>query len=419
MAAVLANNISRLFKVKQDSNHDRIAILPGNNDPLPFIYNYDDSIMANFVIQAQKDKIIRERLIPHLEQLRPILHDYINTYLREYRVLLDQENPLMILYIILNNHLLYLENILISVNGGNITVDSPLYNCMIRIIILSFLCNTDFFYNMMILDTANQDRDYTLFIERLFEALCKSIRISLNTNIVTIIQNLIVSDISNTYFNELFLRLYRDNYYFFKFIINTHVGHLYNFPISFNGNGQIFDLDYNHIELQIDYIDRCFTEFMDILDAFVVESNSDTDDSNEEYEQVDTQHEENDNQSVRTPPPTKKRHARGITQKQKQPFVPPSLPIKGVVKFKITRNKTVPFKRASSSGTGLIMNNEGGGTRRNKKLNKLKTKKQRKQHKRKRNAAIRPTKTRSAPRRLRRVLRRSHATRKAAPRTRY
>ena len=62
-----------------------------------------------------------------------------------------------------------------------------------------------------------------------------------------------------------------------------------------------------------------------------------------------------------------------------------------------------------------IMN--GSSRRRHKKLNNIKSKKQRKL--RNRNAAIRPPKTRSAPRRLRRVLRRSHATRKAAARTRY
>ena len=59
-----------------------------------------------------------------------------------------------------------------------------------------------------------------------------------------------------------------------------------------------------------------------------------------------------------------------------------------------------------------------GGTRRHhKKLNNIKSKKQRKL--RNRNAAIRPPKTRSAPSRLRRVLRATHSTRKKAARTRY
>lgn len=66
---------------------------------------------------------------------------------------------------------------------------------------------------------------------------------------------------------------------------------------------------------------------------------------------------------------------------------------------------------------GISRQSAGSGTRYRKKLNKIISKKQRTL--RNHNAAICPTKTRSAPRRLRRVLRRAHATRKAAARTRY
>ena len=75
-------------------------------------------------------------------------------------------------------------------------------------------------------------------------------------------------------------------------------------------------------------------------------------------------------------------------------------------------------KHARKTGKHARNTGKHGGSRRHhKKLNNIKSKKQRKL--RNRNAAIRSPKTRSAPRRLRRVLRRPHATRKKAPRTRY
>ena len=75
-------------------------------------------------------------------------------------------------------------------------------------------------------------------------------------------------------------------------------------------------------------------------------------------------------------------------------------------------------KRGSMGKRGLmgkhLTSQKHGGSRHHKKLNKNKTRKHIK-----RNAAIRSTKTRSASRRLRRVLRRAHPTRKAAARARH
>jgi hypothetical protein len=88
---------------------------------------------------------------------------------------------------------------------------------------------------------------------------------------------------------------------------------------------------------------------------------------------------------------------------------PPVVPKRGPP-MPITRVVQSAFQKRK------IGNPPAGGSRRHKKLNKNKTRKH--INLRNRNAAIRTSKTRSAPSRLRRVLRRAHATRKAAARTR-
>ena len=216
---------------------------------------------------------------------------------------------------------------------------------------LSFICNTDFFYNKIQLGLP---REYQVSFTLLCNVLCSYIMYDFVTIIDTIFNY--PDRLSNLFFEFYNISIGTE---FISFICTTHLDNLYHFPIIINGNepGLVRDEDYNHVSF-------CITTLMSIFKRH-----------------------KNKKREINK--------GNKYQQEQNNPMVPAQRQI-----IRAQRHKPNPIP--------IPVGARGGGTRRNKKLNKHKSRKHRK------NATLHAPKTRSAPRRLRRVLRRSHGTRKKA-----
>lgn len=407
MAALPVNN-DAIRKVHQYTNEERLAF-PEEDDAeiSEFTYDYNDSIIANFVIKEQKDLHAHRQLAPQYQKLAP-------------QLMLRYANDIGFwVYYKLYNCLLHIEHILIN----DISLELQFkYNYMIRIIILSFLCNTEFFYNMMLSETIGpktigpeEIRKNQNQFELLFELLCELTLNRLTTNIEPIVVNLVDENPNNNSFNDIFFEMYRNYPDFIQFIIDTHVNHLFNFPIHFNSEGYIPpDLENYLLEANtnMDRIHGYFDKLKRMLAEQVIEAERRRrqQQAAEKLEKraqqlraaaaaVMAKIKQQESAAAKTKTETnadKKRRLNTLKRHQRPQYnssqdsdnnsnsMPP---------LYSGPSPKVPKMKHSYGGSG------GGSRRHRKKLNKLKTKKQHAQ--RKHNAAIRPTKTRSAPRRLR------------------